>query len=114
MFTEEKEIINYGDINPLEHGGIWLKQTNETEYEIIKNNPENNLLYDLSVNISDSWIEKEKVMSFIGMTEETFDPILFAIGCTDYYNFMNFGGKWEVSQGELINFLKSHGITIEC
>lgn len=103
---------NYGDVNPLEHGGIWVKRESKNEYEILKNNPETNTLYDLLVDITDSWIEKDSVMSFIGMTEENFNPLQFAIGCTDYYSPENFGNTYKYeTQNELIDMLFARGIT---
>jgi hypothetical protein len=118
--TEQKEqeqqniYENFGDVNPLDHGGIWVKQINKTEYEIVKNIPETNEIYDLSIDITDSWIEKNDVMSFIGMTNESFDPLWFAIGCTDYYSPENFGSIYKMyDEKELIEFLNARGITAE-
>ena len=45
----------------------------------------------VSVDINDAWIDKTAVMSFAGMTEEAFDPLHFAIACTEYYSWENFG-----------------------
>jgi len=86
----------YGDINPLDHGGIWVQKESESCYRIVKFYPEeseenSSQLMDLYVDITDSWIEKDSVMSYIGMTEEDFDPIQYAIGCTEYYSCANFG-----------------------
>ena len=109
----EEQYENYGDANPLMHGGIWVKKIGETEYEIIKNDPEDETLSDLTVDISDHWLQKHDVMSYIGMTEETFDPIHFAIGCTDYHSPDNFGSFYRnYNEEKVIKFLKNRGITI--
>jgi hypothetical protein len=114
--TKEKQnnYENYGDVNPLEHGGIWVKQINENEYEVIKNIPETSEVYDLSIDITDSWIEKDSIMSFVGMSEEEFDPVWYAIGCTNYYSPENFGSIYKMeSEKELIEFLNARGIITE-
>lgn len=115
MTTEKQNSYeNYGDVNPLDHGGIWVKQITETQYEIIKNIPETNELFDMSIDITDNWIEKEGVMSFIGMDEQSFDPVWYAIGCTDYYSPENFGSIYKMeSEKELIEFLNARGIKAE-
>lgn len=108
----EKDYINYGDVNPLEHGGIWVRQTGKNSFDILKNIPETNELYDLLVEIDDSWIEKDAVMSYIGMTKEDFDPLQFAIGCTEYYSPENFGNIYKCkTQNELIDILFAREIT---
>ena len=51
---------------------------------------------EVYVDITDSWIDRKQVMDFGGMTEETFNPIWFAIYCVEYYGAENFGaaGCW--------------------
>jgi hypothetical protein len=121
IMTEQKEQTekqadyeNFGDVNPLDHGGIWVKQINKTEYEIIKNIPETLEIYNMSIDITDSWLEKDSVMSYLGMTERDFDPLWFAIGCTDYYGVLNFGEIYKMeSEKELMEFLTARGIKAE-
>lgn len=87
---------NYGDKNFLEYG-ILVEEEKENEiYNMIICRPysdkENKYIYGLCyVDITDSWIEKNEVMDYIGMSEENFKPIQFAIGCTEYYGLENFG-----------------------
>ena len=45
----------------------------------------------VAVNTEDSWIDRAAVMSFAGMTEEDYNSLNFAIACTDYYSWDNFG-----------------------
>ena len=51
---------------------------------------------EVYVDITDSWIDRKRVMDFCGMTDETFNPIWFAIDCIEYYGAENFGadGCW--------------------
>lgn len=114
---------NFGDVNPLKHGGIFIKRDTEinpeTCFYIVKNvydcDGEKHIIYDLYVDITDSWIEKQDVMEFIGMTENDFDSIQYAIGCTDYYSMENFGGnRIECSTiEELQEELKKYEIEVE-
>lgn len=87
--------INYGDKNFFEYGVLVDSEHSDTEINIIRCLPydeENRYQFnECTVDITDSWIDKKAVMNFIGMTEENFDPIQFAIGCTDYYSWDNFG-----------------------
>lgn len=108
----EFEYKNYGDVNPLEYGGIWVRKNTETEFDIVRYDPEDRIFANLLVNIFDSWIDRISVMNFIGMTEETFDSIWFAIGCIDYYVYENFGFTYEIKRDELLSILKARGIEI--
>ena len=85
---------NYGDVNFLEYG-LLIEEQSENQFNFIVCRPFsvclNKYQYcDGYIDISDSWIDKESVMKFIGM-EEKFDRIQFAIGCIEYYNLENFG-----------------------
>lgn len=87
--------INYGDVNFFEYGVLVDTEHSDTEIKILYCRPyddeEDKFLFaDCEVNIEDSWIDKKLVMDYIGMTEETFDSIQFAIGCIDYYGVENF------------------------
>lgn len=95
------EYTNYGDADFWE-GGIFAANDQDcnTAYYIVRCEPypDDNegtcfLFGRLYVDISDSWIDRQAVMDYIGMTEDTFDPAGFAIGCTDYYPWENFGAE---------------------
>lgn len=90
MFT------NYGDKNFFEHGCLVDAEHSDTEFPMLLCRPydDENDLYQMArvtVDITDDWIDRKAVMDFIGMTEKTFDPVDFAIGCTEYYSWSNFG-----------------------
>ena len=112
---------NFGDVNPLDHGGIWVQKESETCYRIVKFYPEESeenpsQFQSLYVDISEKWIEKESVMDYIGMTEKDFDPIQYAIGCTEYYSCQNFG-CYQPENFKTIEDVKEelekYGITVE-
>jgi len=128
MKNEEtkKEWANYGDLNP-EHGSVFLKKEGD-DFRIIKTvevfdtiDPEKCLVIeDVLIDISDSWIEKDQVLSFIGGDETTPDEV-FAVACLDYYGPENFGGDyitdWSqvnfMTLEELIEAIKKYGINKE-
>lgn len=87
--------LNYGDRNFFEYGCLVDNDHEENEINILVCRPyddEENLFQfaECQVDITDSWINRDSVMSFIGMSEEDFDDIQFAIGCIDYYGIENF------------------------
>lgn len=88
--------INYGDRDFFENGILVDTEHSDTEINIIRCLPYEDYtgLYQfgvMTVDINDDWIDRNAVMSFIGATETTFNAIEFAIGCTDYYSWNNFG-----------------------
>lgn len=120
MTNKEVNWVNYGDVNPLEHGGIWVRKDADIEgaYYIVKNvyRPVAELyeVYDLWVETGEEWQEKNLVMDYIGMTEDTFNEIHYAIALTDYYNFLNFGEVLSFKGIiELGDYLIGIGIEIE-
>lgn len=88
--------INYGDRNFFEHGRLADAEHSDTDIALLVCDPydgEDDLYQfgDITVCTDDSWIDRDAVMSCIGMAEEDYDPVLFAIGCADYYGIENFG-----------------------
>lgn len=88
--------INYGDKNFFEKGVLVDNEHSDTVFQIIICNPysdEENLYQfgEVEVDITDSWIDRKSVMDYIGMTEDKFDPIQYAIGCIEYYGAAEFG-----------------------
>lgn len=92
--------VNYGDRDFFEHGRLVDAEHSDTEFSLLVCDPyeDEEDLYqfgDITIDVTDDWIDKKAVMSFIGMTDETYDPIEYAIGCVDYYGIENFGpGYW--------------------
>lgn len=88
--------LNYGDVNFFEHGILVDTEHSDTEFPILycMPYPDEEDLYqfgDCQVDITDSWIDKQAILNYIGMKETEFDPVLFAIGCIEYYGAVNFG-----------------------
>lgn len=88
---------NYGDRNFFECGLLVNTDYSEikTEFQILYCRPYSDvadkyLFSECVVDITDNWIDKEAVMSYIGMSENDFDSIPYAIGCIYYYGYSNF------------------------
>lgn len=92
--------VNYGDKNFFEYGRLVDSEYSSTVFDILVCDPylnedDDNLYWfaECQVDITDDWIDKKAVMSCIGMTDKSYDPILFAVGCIDYYGTADFGGE---------------------
>lgn len=112
--------INYGDKDFFQYGCLVDAEHSDTEFDMLVCRPyddeEDKFQFaQITVDITDTWIDKKAVMSYIGMTEKTFDPIQYAIGCADYYGWENFGAgsmysiDWtNVSRKEIEDILKHY------
>lgn len=91
--------INYGDKNFFEYGCLVDFEHSDTDIKVLYCMPfaeeDMYLFADCEVNTEDSWINRKSVMDYVGMTEETFDVIQFAIGCIDYYGVENFSSPYD-------------------
>ena len=90
---------NYGDVNFFEYGVLVDDEHSDTQFNMLLCRPydDEDDLYqynEVNIDITDSWIDKKGVMSFIGMDEDKFNPVMFAIGCTEYYSWDNFGQSY--------------------
>ena len=91
--------INYGDKNFFEYGCLVDAEHNDTEIKILYCKPyddeEDKFLFaDCEVDTKDSWIDRNAIMDFIGMNEDNFDVVQFAIGCIEYYGVENFSSPY--------------------
>lgn len=116
--------VNYGDVDYLEHGGCFIKKDTEVSgecykvVEIHKVDSEEKEVYwvvDSYVDLSDGWIEWEKVKSYVGLENENENELpgeLLAREALSYYGSDNFNGsKTEFdSVEEVIEELKLYGI----
>lgn len=110
--------LNYGDYDFFEYGVLVDNDHKENEIDILYCRPyddeENLYLFaDCSVDITDSWIDKKEVMSYIGMEENNFDSIRFAIGCIEYYGVENFSSPYagyQFTREEIEEMLKHYFI----
>lgn len=92
--------INYGDKNFFEYGVLVDFEHHDTIFDILYCRPFDDaddlyLFAHCTVDITDSWIDKNDVFSFIGMRPETYDVIQYAIGCIDYYGVENFSSPYD-------------------
>lgn len=88
--------INYGDKNFFERGRLVDSEHSDSVLDILVCDPydDEEDLYkfgECSVDITDSWIDKQAVMDFLGMDSDSFNPIEYALGCIDFYGIENFG-----------------------
>lgn len=86
---------NYGDRDFFEMGILVDTEHSDTVFPMLRCMPysdEEDLFQfgELEVDINDSWINEKAVSDFCGSTKAE-DPVGFAIGCTDYYSWDNFG-----------------------
>ena len=80
-----KEWVNYGDVNPIEHGGMWIREEEGSEgerFEFVKLQEwfdEHIAIHHGVVDITDDWIDKEAVGRYADVNEET-EPEILEIG----------------------------------
>ena len=91
--------INYGDKDFFNYGCLVDFEYSDTEIKILYCIPyddeKNKYLFaDCEVNTEDSWIDRNAIMNYLGMNENNFDVIQFAIGCVDYYGAENFSSPY--------------------
>lgn len=88
-----------GDVNFFENGILIRKDPDcKTGYYIIRCMPlsdqENRFLFgELYVDISDDWIDRADVIAAYGLDDSS-NTENFAIACTDYYPWPNFGVEY--------------------
>ena len=105
---------NYGDVDFFEYG-VLVEEISENEYAIVKcqcncDEENNYLLQDDVVNITDSWIDKNKVCSYIGLRSYSIDytdeeKIQLAIGILDYYGEQSSKGGSFMTKNEIIDYI---------
>ena len=89
------EFTAYGDVNPIEHGGQWVKKVSENDYEAITlDYDEGNEVLRLGtvlLDISDAWIDKKSVLSYADGSLDY--PERFVLDAISYYGIVNCGGS---------------------
>ena len=89
---------NYGDENPVEHGGFWVKKERDIEdcYYVITlayyPDNENFILTDMYIDISSYWIDWKKISDYLGIPIEKLEIKDKIIGAISYYDYLNFEG----------------------
>lgn len=89
----------YGDVNPLDHGGQWIKQLTPTTFRVVilitpSENVDNDMycIEDCEVDITDSWIDWESVKMSCDTPPN--DPIRQAMDAISHYGTANFGSDF--------------------
>lgn len=116
--------VNYGDYNFFEYGMLVDSGHFDTTFSILYCRPydDEEDVYQFAecvVDITDSWIDKQAVLSFIGQPNVEDDPIQYAIGCLEYYGAENFGAgsglpthDWrQMSKADICEILKHRQIS---
>ena len=112
---------NYGDVNPLEHGGLWIiNDTNDNNsYYVVKvqklEDEKNTWLYDdCYVNVTESWIDWESVYDYCDITGES-SNIDKVVALVSYYSPLEFGSYTEKITGKrnIRKMINSRGIVIK-
>lgn len=86
----------YGDVNPIPHGGQWIRPQFEgstTQFEVvtIQSSDDDECFYvdSCSIDIEDSWIKWKDVTATMDTPEN--DPLWQALDAIKYYGCNNFG-----------------------
>ena len=124
MTAETTKYINFGDENPLSYYGIWLRKDSDNEkcFNIVKvdnlewfcgSSCENKYrLEEGYIDLSDSWIEWDRVYDEYNLTEESDDEEK-AICAIQYYTILEFGTTRDVrTLLEVIEFLEPYDIIV--
>jgi hypothetical protein len=109
---------NYGDVNPLDHGAIWLSKDEETEncYHIIRWEPETDesgMFSNGYIDLSDNWFELQSIADYADWNLETTKEQR-AMDIFSYYGCENFGGKLVIidNREELVKMLTQEGVEV--
>jgi hypothetical protein len=106
---------SYGDVNPLEHGGTWVRPTERKEYHIVKVTPYDDQegvyrFEDVYLDDQCLWIEWGAVYKYADLTENS-DPELKVMGAVDYYGGLESGGEqFDVTREVAERLLKEYDI----
>ena len=115
---------NYGDVNFFEYGVLIDDTHTDSEFDMLRCMPYSDeedlfMFAPLHIDLNDGWMEIEEVMDYAGIEE--FDPVEYAIACTDYYSWDNFISMgyylpydWQrMTRKEIIEELKGYNISFD-
>lgn len=114
---------SYGDVNPLEHGGQWVKKTEiDHEYSIVSITPyedktDEKDLYSILfstcvIDITDSWIDKDAVTDYADTPKDNEE--VYALDILSYYGALNCNGEEEhLTREQVVERLTNLGIEVE-
>lgn len=110
---------NYGDVNPIEHGGIFVKADEDfpksfyiVEVVPVFDSEETWQISDLYVDVDNDW-DWDSIYSYADLNDDS-DDVWKAIALAQYYGYIEFGSaKMVDSESEVINELKEFGIELK-
>lgn len=116
----EKTWTNYGDVNPIEHGGMWVSHDTEIQgrnYYVIQSEMLHDGTFqviDAYVDLDDSWIEWDSVKSTMDTSNDASDESL-AVDLVRYYGTHCSHGEILTfdSEEDLRTFLSKKNIVVE-
>jgi hypothetical protein len=123
MVQMKKGWENYGDANPIEYGGLFIKEDTDDfpncfyVVELVNLEwacgDEGFWVVEGYVDLNEDWIDWDGVKSYIGYEGD--DDIALVEGAFRYYSHLEFGGSVAElkTEEEAIEELKSHGINVE-
>jgi len=98
--NKEETYKEYGDVNPIEHGGQWVKKIDEHVYDIITiQNIEDVegepliLFSEVQIEVTDKWINKNEVISCCDTPKDNEE--MYALDIVSYYGAYQSGGSEE-------------------
>ncbi|MCC8045822.1 MAG: hypothetical protein LIP12_10035 [Clostridiales bacterium] len=110
---------NFGDYHFFEHGRLVDDEHSDTEIKVLYCEPYPDVedLYqfaELTVDITDSWINKKNVCDYASLDVDDLDPVQFALAAISYYGAENFGAMdsmvqydWQhMSRENILDILK--------
>jgi hypothetical protein len=114
---------NFGDANPLEHGGLWLLQDegNQTEFNIVQLQIDEDLdgretyyITDGHINVTDEWIDWKSVIDTTGLDADD-SREWQAVSAIHTYGMTEFGGwpKEYLTREGAKAVVEAYGITLE-
>lgn len=107
----------YGDVNPLEHGGQWIKKTSEYDYCVVTVDKVEDQEDLLRVGVccldpNDSWIDINAVESCCDTPDSNKER--FALDVVSYYGAEQCGGCYsQFNRETTIEFLKNLKIEVK-
>lgn len=115
---EEAKWEAFGDVNPLDYGGIWVRKDSDTNFQIVKIDPieedpdKGFILSECYVDISDDWIDWSKVIKYADTPKN--NKVRSAIDVVSYYgSYQCSGTEHNIETNELaISELLTYGIEV--
>lgn len=116
---ENVKWFNYGDVNPIEHGGMFVKADTDVIgrcFYVINVIPFEDdvpkwMITNAYIDLNDDWIEWESIQETMDTPKDATDE-LYAVDVVQYYG--NHAGAEMLFEDEkdLINFLNENGVEI--